>query len=230
MEADLFEGHIHLFRNALERTRSSHPAEWIPAASDIEQRLQMIQPVTRQSMGLESATTVSATFGDLAKGLGPGYLRALSEIMKRFAKHFHIFAGVSNVKPIRAYLHSEGVLPRVRFLGPTSDVAPLLSMIDVYLSAFPHPGDHSVIEAMGAGKPVVVLRFSSQSEYNSAAEFVGVRELIAPGEADYIEIADRLLRNPAFRAAQGKTMLDRFHAEFRPERLGERYKAFIERF
>ena len=59
---------------------------------------------------------------------------------------------------------------------------------------------------------------------------MGVRELIAPGEADYIEIADKLLRTPAFRATQGKVMLDRFRAEFRPERLGERYKAFIEKF
>jgi hypothetical protein len=230
MDADLFDGHIHLFRNALERTRFSHPAEWIPLGSDIEGRLQMADPVTRQSMGLESASTVSATFGNLNKVTGPGYLRVLTEILHRFPKHFHIFAGAGNVRPIRAHLHSEGVLPRVRFLGDLSDVAPLLSMIDVYLASFPHSGAHSLLEAMGAGKPIVVLRFPSDSHYNSGAELVGVRELIAPGEADYIEIADKLLRTPAFRAAQGKAMLDRFRAEFRPERLGERYKAFIEKF
>jgi glycosyltransferase involved in cell wall biosynthesis len=118
----------------------------------------------------------------------------------------------------------------VRFLGHLSDVAPLLSMIDVYLASFPHSGGHSILEAMGAGKPVVVLRFPSDSHDNSGAELVGVRELIAPGEADYIEIADRLLRTAAFRDAQGKAMLDRFRAEFRPARLGERYKAFIQKF
>ena len=230
MDADLFDGHVHLFRNALERTRFSHPAEWIPLASDIEGRLQMADPVTRQSMGLESASTVSATFGNLYKVAGSGYLRVLTEIMKRFPKHFHVFAGAGNVRPMRAHLHSEGVLPRVRFLGHLSDVAPLLSMIDVYLASFPHSGGHSLVEAMGAGKPIVVLRFPSDSHYNSGAELVGVRELIAPGEADYIEIADKLLRTPAFRVAQGKAMLERFRAEFRPERLGERYKAFIEKF
>jgi hypothetical protein len=230
MDADLFEGRIHLFQNALERTRFPHSSEWIPLTSDIEQRLQMTEPVTRQSMGLESATTVSATFGNLHNLAGSGYLRVLSEIMNRFPKHFHLFAGEGNVRQIRARLHSEGVLSRVRFLGHFSDFAPLLSTIDVYLAPFPQSDDQSILDAMGAGKPVVVLRFPADSNCNSGAEFVGIRELIAPGEADYIEIADRLLRTTAFRAAQGNAMIDRFRAEFRPERLGERYKAFIERF
>ena len=229
MDADLFDGHIHLFQNALKRTRFSSPSEWIPLASDIEARLEMGEPVTRQSMGLESASTVSATFGNLYQVAGSGYLRVLSEIMQRFPKHFHIFAGAGNVKVVRSHLHSEGVLPRIRFLGHIGDVAPLLGTVDVYLASFPHSGGHSILEAMGAGKPVVVLRFPPDSRYNSGAELVGVRELIAPGEADYIEIADRLLRSPDFRAAQGRAMIDRFRAEFRPERLGQRYQAFIER-
>ena len=149
--------------------------------------------------------------------------------MRRFPKHFHIFAGAGNVRVVRSHLHSEGVLPRIRFLGHVADVAPLLGTIDVYLASFPHSGEHSILEAMGAGKPVVVLKFPPESHYNSGAELVGVRELIAPGEADYIEIADRLLRSPDFRAVQGRAMVDRFRAEFRPLRLGERYKAFIEK-
>jgi glycosyltransferase involved in cell wall biosynthesis len=186
--------------------------------------------VTRQSMGLESASTISATFGNLHKVEGTGYLRALSEVLQRFPKHFHVFAGAGNVRAIRSHLHSEGVLSRVRFLGQLSDVAPLLPMTDIYLASFPDSDATSVLEAMGAGKPVVALKLPSNSHHNSGAELVEVRELMAPGEADYIEIADKLLRTPAFRLAQGQAMLDRFHAEFRPERLGERYKAFIERF
>jgi hypothetical protein len=230
MDADILDGYIHLFHNAVERTRfSSHPSEWIPLASDIETRLQMSEPVTRQSLGLESASSVSATFGNLYKVSGSGYLRVLSEILKRFPKHFHLFAGAGNVKAVRSFLHSEGVLPRVRFLGHVGDVAPLLGPIDVYLASFPHSGGHSVIEAMGAGKPVVVLRYPPDSHYNSGAELVGVRELIAPGEANYIEIADRLLRDPDARKKQSDAMLARFRAEFRPERLGEKYATFINR-
>src|SRR6185436_9556159 len=142
-----------------------------------------------------------------------GYLKVLTEIMKLFPKHFHLFAGAGNVKAIRSHLHSHGVLPRVRFLGHVDDVAPLLDMIDVYLASFPHSGGHSILEAMGAGKPIVVLRFPPDSHYNSGAELVGVRELTAAGEADYIQIADRLLRDSALRAKQSQAMLTRFRAE-----------------
>lgn len=230
MNADLFDGHIHLFENAMQRTRFSDHAEWIPLASDIEARLQAREPVTRQEIGLESASSISVTFGNLYKVSGSGYLRVLSEILNRFPKHFHLFAGAGNVKAIRSHLHGQGVLPRVRFLGHVEDVAPLLDMIDVYLASFPHSGGHSLLEAMGAGKPIVVLRFPPDSHYNSGAELVGSPELIAPGEADYIEIADRLLRNPALREKQSQAMLTRFRAEFRPDRLGERYKAFLAHF
>src|SRR5207249_4960419 len=99
MELDVFDGFIHLFQNAMVRSRfSSHLAEWIPLASDIETRLQTSDPVTRQSLGLESATSVSATYGNLYKVAGGGYLKALTEIMRRFPKHFHLFAGAGNVK------------------------------------------------------------------------------------------------------------------------------------
>ena len=230
MELDVFDGFIHLFQNAMVRSRvSSHLAEWIPTASDIETQLQLCDSVTRQSLGLESATSVSATYGNLQNVADSGYIRALTEIMKRFPKHFHLFAGVGNVKSLRSALHSEGVLPRVRFLGEVSDVAPLLSVIDVYLASFPDSGAHPIVEVMGAGKPIVVHRFPPDSQYNSGAELVGVRELIAPGEADYIEIASRLLRDPSQRKKQGEAMLARFQSEFHPERQAERYVKFIDR-
>ena len=227
MDADLFDRYIHLFENDLRRTRFSGRAEWIPVASDVEERLHLRQAVTRKDMGLESASTISATFGNLSKVANDGYLRAVSEVMKRFPKHFHLFAGAGNVKTIRSHLHSEGVLPRVRFLGHLDDIASLLDMIDVFLAPFPRPARRSILEAMGAGKPVVVLRYPPDSPGNSGAELVGVNDLTAPGEADYIGIADRLLRNSELRAKHGRAMRERFQAEFRPDRLGERYKAFL---
>ena len=120
--------------------------------SDIESRMQMSKPITRQSLGIESATTISATLGNLNNVAGSGYLKALAEILKRFPQHFHLFAGAGNVKAIRPVLHSEGVLPRVRFLGHVADVAPLLDAVDLYLASFPPSEAHSILEAMGAGE------------------------------------------------------------------------------
>jgi len=227
MDADLFDGHIQTFQSEMKRSRFSSRSEWIPPASDIELRLEKSQPVTRKDVGLEDASSISATFGNLHKFAGGGYLSALSEILKRFPNHFHLFAGGGNVKVIRSHLHAEGVLPRVRFLGEVGDVAPLLDIVDVYLAPFPHSGVYSILEAMGAGKPVVTLRVPADSDYNSGAELVNIRELNAAGEGEYIAIADRLLRNPELRTQRGQAMRDRFRAEFHPDRLGERYKAFL---
>jgi glycosyltransferase involved in cell wall biosynthesis len=230
MDADLFDGFIHLFQNAVRRTRFlSHPAEWIPLGSDIESRQQGGEPVSRHSLGLESASTVSATFGNLRELSGSGYLKALAEILNRFPKHFHLFAGEVNVRAMRGVLHAAGVLPRVRFLGRVADVAPLLDTVDLYLAPFPHSGGYSILEAMGAGKPVVVMRFPPDSIYNSGAELVALSELVAPGEADYVAMVDRLLRNPGLRQKHGEALRNRFQAEFRPDRLGERYVGFLRR-
>ena len=197
-------------------------------ASDIEGRMEVHPPSTRQGMGLESAGSVSATFGDFYKVAGSGYLHALGEILKRFPKHFHLFAGSGDVKAIRAYLHAEGVLPRVRFLGPMSDVAPVMDVIDIYLASFPHPGEEALLDALGAGKPVVALRYPSDSPYNSSAEIVGVPELIASREVEYAEIAMRLIRDREARGRAAAAVAARFQKELHPSLLGPRYMRIVE--
>jgi len=226
-DAQSYDGHIFLFENARLRAGVSGNAVWIPPASDIEAIAKRREPVTKQSMGLESAGSISATFGPLSNVSGREYLRVLAEIMTRFPRHYHLFAGIGNVRTIRPYLHSEGVLPRVRFLGPMNDIASVIPMIDVYLTPFPDADPRFVLDAMGMEKPVLVRRYATDSPLNSAAELVGIRELSASKEMEYIEIADRLLRNNSFRAEQGQATYDRFRAEFRPAKLGERYKTFL---
>jgi glycosyltransferase involved in cell wall biosynthesis len=228
MDADLFNGYIHLFQNALARTRhADHHMEWIPLASDIEERLTAHPPATRASLGIADAKTVSATFGNLYKVAGAEYLATLVEILKRFPDHYHLFAGAGDVKAMRSQLHAANVLSRVRFLGHMGDVAPLLDVVDVYLASFPHSGGHSILEAMGAGRPIVVLGHAANSHYNSGAELVGIPELIAKNRPGYVEIADRLIRSPEERARVSAALVERFRAEFRPSMLGHRYVQFL---
>jgi glycosyltransferase involved in cell wall biosynthesis len=229
MDADLFDGYIHLSKAALRSTRfTGHPAEWIPPASNIESRLHSQESVSRQSLGIESASSVSATFGTLGKIASPGYLRMLIEILKRFPKHFHLFAGEGNVKAMRAALHAESVLARVRFLGQMADVAPLFEAVDVYFAPFAHSDARFILEAMGAGKPVVGLRNETVTASRSVAELVGISELTAVGEAGYVDLADRLIRDPQLRARYSGAVRDRFRAEYDPSVLGARYLRFLE--
>jgi predicted O-linked N-acetylglucosamine transferase (SPINDLY family) len=109
-------------------------------------------------MGIPERASVSATFGDLSKlSVESGYIQALSEILKRFPNHYHLFSGPGDIRAIRAYLHAEGVLTRVRFMGNMSDVSQLVAISDLYMDVFPDSDPRWSGEARSAGKPVVTL-------------------------------------------------------------------------
>jgi hypothetical protein len=141
----------------------------------------------RQSFGIVEAASVSATFADLSKfSADSPFVMALAEILKRFPEHFHLFSGPGNVKGMRAHLHAEGVLSRVRFMGNMPDTEPLLTVCDVYLACFPG-GDPATDRATGAGKPSV-----------SIGSMAGAHKIALQHHvdrvSDYIEIASRLIR------------------------------------
>src|SRR5688572_21853632 len=196
MDADLFDGFIHLTRQGLAvGHHSTEPREWIPPASDIAERVRACPPDMRQLMGLESASTISATVGDLKYASDPAYLYVLTGILKVFPNHFHVFAGTGEVKTVRAALHAEGVLPRVRFLGALPDLASLMSIADVYLCPFKKAEDIPVLDAMGAGIPVIAAKHPGDSVDNSAAEILGLPDLIASNDVSYLQIAQNLLKD-----------------------------------
>lgn len=230
MNPALFDGYIHLTKQGLTFPHRSHePREWIPAATDIDERIRSCPPNIRQLMGLESAATVSATLGDLRPFADPSYLNALTGLLKLFPNHFHIFSGSGDAKPVRAPLHAEGVLPRVRFLGATSDTASVLAMTDVYLTPLKTPDDASLLEAMGAGRPAVVLQHPNDPSRNSSAELLAIPDLLAGNEAEYAQVAQRLLRSAEERERCSKLVLGRYQSAHAPSVLGPRYLQFIER-
>lgn len=228
MAADLFDGAIHLFRNGVDRTRfPQRPTEWIPLVSDVESRLESCgtSPARRGDFG--AAETISATFGRLDEVDSEEYLDALIEIMRRFPSHLHLFAGSGDARFLRGYLHSRHVLSRIRFLGYQTDVASLLPLIDLYIASFPDSGGLFVLEAMGAGKPVVVRGYRSKSHYNSGAELVGLEALIASTKSDFVESASHVIRDEDYRDALAQAIRSRFVQEFSPDRLGSRYVEFL---
>ena len=227
VDSGLFDGVIHFSRHGLELGRKrSGISEWIPPASDIERRLEVQPFESRESLGIESASTVSVSFaGPLRTQLD--FVKALIEVMHRFPKHFHLFAGAGEVRAIRGLLHAEGVLSRMRFLGPVSDVTRLLRLTDVCFVPFPDSGIDSILDVMGAGKPVLALRHPSNSQINAAADLIGEVDLTPSTSAEYIQRADRLIRDTAIRAHLGEKLRVRFQQEFTPDRLGERYLRFL---
>jgi predicted O-linked N-acetylglucosamine transferase (SPINDLY family) len=103
-----------------------------------------------------------------------------------------------------------------------------MGVVDIYLASFPHPGDEALLDAMGAGKPIVALRYPPGSPYHSSAGILGVPELIASREVDYVEIAMQLIRDRDARERAAAAVKARFEKEFHPSSLGPRYMRFIE--
>lgn len=228
MAADLFDGFIHLSQNGLERTRfRHHPAMWIPPSSDVADRLRSSTFENRTSLGIASAETVSASFSSSSRGHAE-FVKMMIELLKRFPLHYHFLAGAADVRAVRGALHAEGVLPRLRFLGGEANAAPLLGVVDVYLAPFPDSGRLSVLDMMGAGKPVVAMSHATNSEFNTAAELVGDRGLTPRTSAEYLAIADKLLRDTEARERWGNAMHGRSTQEFSGEKLGARYLQFLE--
>ena len=166
---------------------------------------------TRESLGIASATTISASFSGPLRSQTE-FVKVIIQLMHRFPSHFHLFVGTGEVRALRGLLHSEGVLPRMRFLGALPDITRLLGAIDLGLVAFPDSGSASIIDLMAAGKPVVALRDAAGSAANAAPDLLGEPELTAETPGQYVQIADRLIRDVATRVRLGERLRERLRS------------------
>ena len=231
MDSDLFDGTVHVFQNAFERARfPDRSKRWIPLVSDIESRLESARAsrVPRQVFG--DSKTISATFGSFPMIADPKFLEALTEILQRSPSHLHLFSGEGDLRAARSHLHARQVLSQVRFLGAQADRACFFPLIDFYVASFPQSSAHFVLDAMGAGKPVVVLGHPPDSHSNPAAELVEIEELVASTQGEFVDIATEVIRDEDYRDALGQAVRMRFQREFRPAALGTRYLDFLNSF
>jgi hypothetical protein len=226
--AELFEGYISLTPEGLGRVQEGGvPSIWIPPSAEIGELQASRAPATRGQMGLESAGSISATFGDLRHAANAGYLQALGAVLHRFSKHFHLFAGSGNVRGLRSYLHEEGLLPRVRFLNPGTDLGSVMAVVDVYLASFPTTDIAQLLAAMAAGKPTVVMGYPRDSPFAAAAEILSIPELTAPNETAFAEITHRLIRDRETRDRLGGEVESRYVGAWHCSAVGARVLEFV---
>jgi len=86
-----------------------------------------------------------------------------------------------------------------------SDVKTLLAVGDVYLDTFPFGGVNSLVDPLELAMPVVVWEGDTFRSRMGAAllRSIGVTELVATHEADYLAVATRLAGDRAARCALG---------------------------
>lgn len=162
--------------------------------------------LTRADLGAQDGTPVFVSNANLTK-ITPRVLRVWAGIMRRVPGSLLVLAPFNPFwveKSAQRYgfsaharhvLAAEGVSGnRLRLIdtlpGP-ADIRHLVAQGDVYLDSFPFSGCTSLIDPLRAGRPVVVRRGRTQRARQAGAMLrsLGLDELVADSEAQYVEIA-----------------------------------------
>ncbi len=122
----------------------------------------------RHSLGLADAGPVCISVGRLESGKGQQYwLPIMADIRRDWPKACLLLAGEGPDRAdIEKTIERLGLGNAVKLLGQRKDVPALLDLADVYVSASVTEGfGIAVLEAMAAGKPVVVHYLPAQAEF-----------------------------------------------------------------
>ena len=136
-----------------------HLAVAIPNAVNTESEYDdFFKKAKKESLNIPAGCTVFGMISRLAPQKGQAYLiEAFAEIYKKEKDIFLLLVGDGpDFKKLRKLAERKGVPNQVCFLGDRSDVNELLAVIDIFVHPSLFEGlPHAVMEAMGAGKPVI---------------------------------------------------------------------------
>lgn len=160
------------------------------------------EPFSKESLGFPADSFVMTTISNhLESRLSKEMCLAIVEILKRCPKAFYAPMGnVDHPEKLYEFFKEQGVRDRILFLGSKSSPSQYARSMELYLNEFPFGSCLGMLDAMGAGCPVVSMYDSegpSQARY--AGNFLGVDRVITSGKReDYVDLACRLIQDPNF--------------------------------
>lgn len=159
----------------------------------------------------------------------PMLLRAFKRIMAQQPDAYLLIIGDGPEEAkLKALAESLQVTDRAWFLGPRSDVAELLQILDVYaLSSFSEGTSVSILEAMASGLPVVTTRVGGNPEVVREPETAFLVE--SDNDEQMAAKLLELLRDPALRGKMGQAGKARAYAEFAQEKMVSAYTAMYQK-
>ncbi|MGA7747825.1 MAG: glycosyltransferase [Candidatus Aquilonibacter sp.] len=175
-------------------------------------------PLPRSSIGVPEDAVLLGTFGRMEKCNTSTYLDAMSLILKSDQRAWLLLAGrdgLDAIASLQRRFAAEGVLDRVRILGPRQSDAPALNKtVDIYCDTYPWVGGQTLLDAMQAGRPIVAMLPAPDTNLDptgisamtsvAASLLSGVVELAPAGDAAaYARIALRYVGDPELRARDG---------------------------
>jgi glycosyltransferase involved in cell wall biosynthesis len=185
----------------------------------------------RQELGCRSETAIVGMIANIRQSKGyEFFIQAAREIADLMPAT--LFLAIGDVDErigcgLRALVDELGLSGSFRFLGFRSDVAELLSQLDVFVLSSTSEGFPLVVlEAMAAGKPVVVTRCGGPEE---VVEDGQDGFLVPPGDPKALasRIMD-LLHDPGLRATLGSRGQTKVKQHFSLERMVKNYEALYD--
>jgi glycosyltransferase involved in cell wall biosynthesis len=169
----------------------------------------------RAALELPADAVVLGTLGRLTEQKGQSVLlHAVAELARQ---HPNVVLFLAGAGPLRADLESEaallGIADRVRFLGLRRDRNTLYAAMDMFVLPSHWEGlSLALVEAMGAGRPVVATAVGGNPEV-VADGTTGL--LVPPGDSGTLARAiGSLIGDPATRAALGQAAAAEARARF----------------
>jgi len=180
---------------------------------------------------------VIGTIGREEKLSDPVFCEVIAGLLKRNSNVAFLWAGREQLSSIQKTFDAAGVADRCFFIGWVNTKV-YAHVLDIFLDSFPFPCTFTLVEAMAAGKPVVL--YESKESYKTGlhgiiSPFVNsnidsyqrsgrIREIFRMGNiqplylcADdtlkYVEYAEKLIQDDIFRNEVGKAC-QRFANEF----------------
>lgn len=161
-------------------------------------------PKPKEAFGLPAHALVMTTISNhLDHRLSDEMCQAIAEILQRVPRAYYVPMGkVENPQKFRDFFEKSHVYERVKFLGLIDDPGSTARSFDLYLNEFPFGSCYGLLDAMGAGCPVVTMfdkKGPQQARYGG--DFIGLDKAITSlSVQDYVQLACQLLTSPQMHA------------------------------
>lgn len=168
-----------------------------------------VTPTPRSALALPPHAPVLACVSNrLTDRLLAGtFAHDLSAFLQQHPDVWFVGIGPSDRDKLQAALAS--IFHRCIFTGPVADPRTHLKSCDILLNEYPEGGGNSVIEAMGAGIPVVAMRAGERHAECIGAHLVGPDAIPTNDRAAYWQLVTHWLHNPHARQQAAARQRDR---------------------
>jgi len=187
----------------------------------------------KKDLGIPHDDMVVGVIGNLYPVKGHTYLlQAIPQILRTCPQTSFLFIGRGELEiPLKTQVKELGVEEKVRFLGLRHDIPMLLSVMDIFAMPSLSEGlSIALLEAMAAGKPVVVTEVGGNPElvvHEATGLIVPPKNPRALGEALTLMLTDRS-KMIHYGAGGKKRVAERFSLRAMIEQYERLYKPLLE--